>query len=124
MTGFRTLRTSAALLSAATALVVFTTPGAQAAPAASSYGCPSGAFCIYPQNAGWNNGVPSNVYWSRGVHPLYNQYGTHTVFNNQTDGWKVEFCYNANGTDCPWLIGPGWAGDIDLEEMNSIILHP
>jgi hypothetical protein len=47
-------------------------------------GCPYGAVCIYPRDKGWNNGKPSNVYWSYGVHKLYNQIGNHYVFNNQS----------------------------------------
>jgi hypothetical protein len=33
-----------------------------AAVAGGTYeGCPYGAVCIYPRDAGWNNGKPSNI---------------------------------------------------------------
>jgi len=33
-------------------------------------GCPYGAVCIYPVNAGWNHGRPENrgIFWSYRVH--------------------------------------------------------
>ncbi|MFE0471346.1 hypothetical protein ACFW2V_06955 [Streptomyces sp. NPDC058947] len=114
---------AAAAASAAAALLMLGAVETQAATAASSYGCPDGAFCIYPQNAGFNNNVPSHVYWSQGVHRLYDQYGTHMIYNNQTDGWKVDICGNSNGTNC-WTINQGYANEIDLGPVNSVVLHP
>ncbi|MFB6562663.1 hypothetical protein ACFCYH_27875 [Streptomyces sp. NPDC056400] len=49
------------------------------------HGCPSGAVCISPRGAGWNNDRPSRVY-GQGVYELYDQEGTHFIVNNQTDG--------------------------------------
>ncbi|MFE6282154.1 hypothetical protein [Streptomyces sp. NPDC057877] len=120
MTMFQTLRKAAALAATATAALLLTSTQAQAA---TTHGCPSGAFCVYPQNTGWNNDVPSHIYWS-GVYNLSNQVGSHTVFNNQTDGWVVDLCRAYNGVDCPWYMGPGAASTLDITVINSIRLRP
>ncbi|MEU4467570.1 hypothetical protein AB0G20_28500 [Streptomyces sp. NPDC024017] len=123
MIASKMVRQTAALASAAAALLMLGTVEAQAATAASSHGCPDGAFCIYPENTGFNNDVPSHVYWSRGVHQLSNQYGIHMIYNNQTDGWKADICVNSNGTNC-WTANQGYANEIDLTPINSVVLRP
>ncbi|MGW0117859.1 hypothetical protein [Streptomyces sp. NPDC003327] len=118
------VRRVTALLASAAAVVAFGAVQAQAAPTAgASHGCPSGAFCIYPQNAGWNNDRPSHIYWS-GPYNLYDQIGMHIVFNNQTDGWVVDLCIGKNGTDCRWYMLEGAVSNLDLTTINSVVLRP
>lgn len=85
---------------------------ASVAPAAmasttDTQGCPSGAVCIYPQDAGWNGGHPSLTYYSYGAHNLSNQNGNHIVFNNQTGGATMRTCTGYNGTGCQGYLPPG-----------------
>ncbi|MFF8269663.1 hypothetical protein ACF059_20055 [Streptomyces sp. NPDC016562] len=111
---------------AATAIMALGTGVLAAAPAEAATsapsGCPSGAACIY-RGPGGSGGV-TNQYWSRGVHKLYNQYGVHTVFNNQTDGWKFILCHGSNGDNCDWTFYPGAWADVDLTSYNSVIVTP
>ncbi|MET8977146.1 hypothetical protein ABZX85_16135 [Streptomyces sp. NPDC004539] len=93
-----------------------------ASASADDLGCPSGAACIYG-GPNFSGGV-TNQYWSRGTHRLYNQLGVHTVYNNQTDGWKFILCKNSNGTDCDWTFYQGAAWDVDLTPYNSVIVTP
>lgn len=98
-------------------------PPAQAA--GTSHGCPYGAVCLYPQNAGWNGDHPSASYWSYGPHNLSNQYGTHRVFNNQYGGALVEACYGYGGRGGgTLLLGTGVAYDYGLTPVNSLVLFP
>ncbi|MCF2130421.1 hypothetical protein L1I79_28900 [Strepomyces sp. STD 3.1] len=101
-------------------------PGAaSAAPAAASqYGCPVGAVCIYPQDEYWRDSKPTDFYYSRGVHKLYNQFGNHWVYNNQTDGWTVRLCTGSNGTGCGDRIPMNWAWNRNLTPINSILIEP
>ncbi|MEU2062450.1 hypothetical protein [Streptomyces sp. NPDC013455] len=105
------------------ALALTGTPAQASTTAGTVHGCPSGAFCIYPQNAGWNNDRPSYVYWS-GVYNLDNQIGNHTVFNNQTDGWVVDLCIGSDGNDCRWYMIEGAYSTLDLTSINSVVLRP
>ncbi|HEX3785527.1 MAG TPA: hypothetical protein VHX38_38235 [Pseudonocardiaceae bacterium] len=96
-----------------------------ASPAGTVEGCPSGDVCIYPENTGWNNGQPSNFYYTYGCYNLVNQLGVHRVFNNQTGGAVVDLYtgYNCSGN----LVTEGPAGDyadLDLTPINSIALRP
>ncbi|MFE0193061.1 hypothetical protein [Streptomyces sp. NPDC059008] len=119
----RIMKTAAALTFAVGALATVGAAGAQAAPAAASHGCPSGAVCVYPQNAGWNGDRPSHVYYSYGAHNLSGQVGRHYVFNNQTGGAKARTCTGYNGTgDCQGFMDPGYYVDKDLTPINSIVL--
>jgi hypothetical protein len=114
------------------ALVGFAAP----AQAATVHGCPHGAVCIYPQNAGWNNDHPSVTMYSYGAHNLSNQIGNHYVLNNQYDdgGFPViaVLCYGYNGTNCDdnltiyqWdrstARGVSW-NNYNLTPINSVIL--
>jgi hypothetical protein len=112
------------------ALTAAVAPAAQAAEAqvpaktaAGTYqGCPYGAVCIYPRDTGWNNGHPSNIYYSYGVHKLSNQIGVHMVFNNQYGGASAYLCKTYSGTDCPWYYPQYTANNYDLTPINSIKL--
>lgn len=118
------------------------TPAAHAADSA-VHGCPSGAVCIYPENAGWNNDHPSVELWS-GIHNLSNEYGSHIVLNNQyaTDNagyWSAVFCYGYAGPNprcsgtslAPYYVQPwsyssvsgGSYGTFNLTPINSISLY-
>lgn len=91
-------------------------PSAQA-----TNGCPNGAVCLY-NPAGWDAGTPEHVYWSYGVHQLYDEYGTHHVFNNQHSGASMELCGTREPAQCgaPWV--PGVVVTQDLTPVNSIRL--
>ncbi|WP_330334156.1 hypothetical protein OHS33_33400 [Streptomyces sp. NBC_00536] len=102
---------------------------ASVAPAAmasttDTQGCPSGAVCIYPQDAGWNGGHPSLTYYSYGAHNLSNQNGNHIVFNNQTGGATMRTCTGYNGTGCQGYLPAGSYMVKDLTPINSITLQP
>ncbi|WP_405491139.1 hypothetical protein [Streptomyces sp. NBC_00096] len=110
---------------AATGVMALGTGVLAASPAHATswpHGCPSGAACIYPQDKGWNNDQPSNIYWE-GVYRLYNQEGTHFVVNNQTKGWKVRLCFDSQGWNCDaYVQPPGTTWQLNLSPMNSIKL--
>jgi hypothetical protein len=95
---------------------------AKAAAGGTYQGCPYGAVCIYPRDKGWNNGKPSNIYWSYGVHKLVNQVGVHMVFNNQYGGASAYLCKTYSGTNCPWYYPQYTANNYDLTPINSIKL--
>jgi len=104
-------------------------PGAQTGDSSTAamrhpHGCPDGAVCIYPRNAGWNNDRPSHVYWSYGYHNLSNQYGIHRIYNWQTGGATARTCTGYNGTGCQGYLVPGQYIDKDLTPINSITLQP
>ena len=84
-------------------------------------GCPSGAVCIYPQG-NWNGGKPEHIYYSYGGHDLYNEYGTHRVFNNQHSGATVSACTGSGGSNCGKGMGPWKYRDVNLTPVNSIKL--
>ncbi|MFD9728555.1 hypothetical protein [Streptomyces sp. NPDC059072] len=118
------LRTKLATVAAAGVMALGTgvLAAGPAQAAGSWHGCPSGAVCIYPRDAGWNNDRPSNVYWD-GVYKLYNQVGMHFVVNNQTDGWVDRICYDSYGSSCDsYVQPPGTTWWVDLTPMNSIKL--
>ncbi|MFG2138891.1 hypothetical protein [Streptomyces sp. NPDC048650] len=117
-------RAAAALALAIGATTMATATSANAAQAAGTvHGCPSGAFCIYPQNAGWNNDRPSNTYYSYGAHNLSGQVGNHMIFNNQTGGAWVRTCTGYNGTgDCQGWMAAGQSFTKDLTPINSVLL--
>ncbi|MFF5970063.1 hypothetical protein ACFY7C_00905 [Streptomyces sp. NPDC012769] len=123
MKSHQLMRRATALLASAVAVVAFSAMEAQATVAETSHGCPSGAFCIYPENAGWNDDRPSHIFWS-GPYNLHNQVGKHIVFNNQTDGWVVDLCVGYNGTDCRWYMLDGAVSNLDLTMINSVVLRP
>ena len=79
------------------------TSQAQAAPQATSHGCPSGYVCFYP-GAGWNGDRPSRKFFTYGAHNLSNVVGTYRVYNNQTDNAYVRTCTGYNGTGCEGYI--------------------
>ena len=96
-----------------------------AAAAGLAHGCPVGAVCLYPQNAGWNGDRPSARYWSYGAHNLSFQYGNHRIFNNQYGGAGVEACFGYNGRGGGTLsLGTGYATDYNFTPVNSLVLFP
>ncbi|KNX38949.1 hypothetical protein [Luteipulveratus halotolerans] len=106
-------------------------PGADAAQPSTAqiagsswHGCPWGAVCIYPQDAGYNGDRPSNVYWSYGSHKLYNQYGTHMIVNNQYGGALATLCTGSYGTGCIDWLPAGTAVPAYLTPYNSMLLAP
>ena len=111
------LTVGGALASASTA------QAAQIGIQASYAGCDEGYVCMYP-DAGWNNGVPEHRYYTYGVHPLYNEYGLHRVFNNQTGGATARLCVNSDGTNCTSKLQPWTYYDYNLTPYNSIRLDP
>jgi hypothetical protein len=91
-------------------------------PADTVNGCPLGYACIYPQNADPNHASPSLMFYTYGVHLIYNQYGRHYAYNNQTDGAVMWFCTDSNGNNCPGYLIAGTGGWADLTPINSIKL--
>ncbi len=89
------------------------------------HGCPSGALCVYP-GVGLNGGHPSLVFYAYGPHNLSNQFGYHTMYNNQTGGAGFKMCYGYNGTgSCSGVArSVGEYAPYNLTPINSIVLVP
>jgi hypothetical protein len=120
---------AATFATGAMAALTVAAPAAQAAGTTATkatggtyQGCPYGAVCIYPRDKGWNNGRPSNIYWSYGVHKLSNQIGNHVVFNNQYGGAKAYLCKTYSGTNCVWYFPQYTANNYGMTPINSIVL--
>jgi hypothetical protein len=95
---------------------------ANAAVATSTQGCPSGYVCMYPQNAGWNNGVPSVKWYNYGNYNLSGVVGTHLIFNNQTGGAVITFWKGyGGGGGCLATLVPGTASP-NMTPVNSVSL--
>ncbi|NLU70347.1 hypothetical protein [Streptomyces sp. HNM0574] len=120
----RKIAKAAALTFAVGALASIGVTGANAAQTqASSHGCPSGAVCLYPENAGWNNDRPSHTFHSYGAHNIQGQTGKHFLFNNQTGGATARTCTGANGTgDCQGHLPANAYLEKDMTPINSIML--
>ncbi|WP_147917256.1 hypothetical protein [Ruania zhangjianzhongii] len=86
-------------------------------------GCPSGAVCVYP-GTGWNGGDPTYVFWSYDAHRIYNQYGDHRVFNNQTGGAHAVLSPDSDGSSWTVTIPAGTWTDENLTPINSVSLFP
>lgn len=86
--------------------------------------CPVGAVCIYPEGRSEKTSRPTDVYFARGVHKLYNQENMHWVYNNQTDGWTVKLCTGGNGTGCGTALRADYLRWADLSPVNSILIEP
>lgn len=86
--------------------------------------CPVGAVCIYPQGQSEKTSRPTDIYYARGVHKLYNQEGNHWVYNNQTDGWTVKLCTGGNGTGCGTALQADYLRYANLSPINSILIEP
>lgn len=103
-------------------------------------GCPLEAFCIYPQNKGWNGGHPQSILRAKNSpfeqhghwqdKNLVNMYGNHKVFMNgvNTDyfchhwGGMVWLKRGYNGTGGTYY-GPVMGGqsyDVNFTPVNSI----
>ncbi|MFE5889618.1 hypothetical protein ACFQ6E_11880 [Streptomyces sp. NPDC056462] len=57
-----------------------------------------------------------------GCHTIYNQFGRHSVLNNQYDGALAETCKSLT-TDCHFTIGPQEGFYVNLTPINSILLR-
>ncbi|MEU0677040.1 hypothetical protein ABZ330_29900 [Streptomyces sp. NPDC006172] len=111
--------------SAATATVVGTMlAGAGTAHAATLYGCPSGAVCVYAQDQPASSSTLTHAYYSYGAHNLSNQEGWHWVINNQTGGASTTMCYGYNGGNCTGttIAAGSWSAE-NLSPINSIRLN-
>ncbi|EYT81874.1 MULTISPECIES: hypothetical protein [unclassified Streptomyces] len=118
----RMIRTAAAVTAGLAAATVLSTGAAEARPA--DFGCPSGAACIYRENADPVSSSPSNTYWTYGAHNLSSQYGSHWVYNNQTGGATINLCTGYNGTgDCSYSVPAVAFRWVDLGPINSIVLN-
>jgi hypothetical protein len=120
--------TKAALAGLLPTIALATAINPTPAEAASTiHGCRAGWVCIYPQNKGWNGDKPeaAGQYYTYGPHNLYNQFGTHRIFNNQTGGAAAWTCYGYNGTGGSYLLlGAGGWSDENLTPINSVYLTP
>lgn len=119
----RVFRAAAATVFAVGALTGISATSAQASATAATEGCPYGAVCIYPQNAGWNGGHPSLFFYSYGAHNLSNQLGTHRIYNNQSGGATMRTCTGYNGTGCQGYLPANNYLDKNLTPINSITLE-
>lgn len=112
----------AAALALATAAATAIGTGSAHASDQPQYGCPSGAVCIYGQNADYHNGHPTDVFYSYGAHNLSGQFGDHFVLNNQTGGASAHLCLGYNGVDCRYPLPQDQRINYDMDEINSIVL--
>ncbi len=118
LTMFIVLCTVTGCVLTATAAVP-TTTAAQAA--GTIQGCPSGYVCLYP-NASWNNGHPSQIWYTYGAHNLSNQFGVKRIFNNQTDGAIARTCTGFNGVGCGDALPVMVYRDENFTPINSVVL--
>lgn len=90
------------------------------------YGCDPGYVCIYRQDVSpWDDPHPTHRFYTYGAHNLSNQYGFHSIINNQTDGASFTLCTGYNGRGC--TDGPYHAINyqhVDLTPINSVWLAP
>jgi hypothetical protein len=115
-----------AMTAVAFAAGVAVTAGATDAQAAGGTyeGCPYTAVCVYPQDAGWNGGNPSLIFYSYGAHNLSGQYGNHILFNNQSGGATAQTCTGYDGVGCQGYLKANTYMTKDLTPINSIKLTP
>jgi hypothetical protein len=116
-------RGAAALVVATAAVAAFGTGSAHAS-GTTVHGCPSGAVCIYPENASILTSTPTTFLYSYGPHNLSNQFGYHDVFNNQYGtNASAQLCTGYNGVNCIVTIQQSGNGVYDLTRINSIVLN-
>lgn len=96
---------------------------ATAQPNASTYGCPSGDVCIYPEGASYKNSNPIVSFYTYGTHPFANLYNYHWIFNNQTGNATVRVCKGI-GTQCDPPLKAGWLYWVNFTPYNSVPLEP
>lgn len=119
----RTFKATLGAAALAAAAVISLGPATVAQAAGTYQGCPYGAVCVYPQNAGWNGGHPSLVFYSYGPHNLSNQFGKHLVFNNQSGGASSTLNKGYNGANPVWRINAfNYTPNYDMTPINSITL--
>lgn len=84
--------------------------------------CPSGYVCIYSGTT--KSSSITYEFYTYGVHKIYNQYGSHLVFNNQTQAAVVFLCNDAACNDIQGSEGAG-AWDVwNLTPINAVQLAP
>ncbi|MFE4053904.1 hypothetical protein [Streptomyces sp. YIM B13518] len=116
--------TVAAFVAGAVLATGTTAQAGQVSAQQSNYqGCNLGYVCLYSY-AGWNGGSPEHRYYDYGVYKLYDEYGVHRWFNNQTGGATTRLCINSDGTNCTSKLSSWAYWDIDLTPYNSIRLDP
>ncbi|MDK0521139.1 hypothetical protein [Streptomyces sp. ML-6] len=112
---------AAAAVLAAGSVLTLGGSAAAAGAAATIHGCPSGAVCLYP-NGSWANDKPTYIFYSYGVHKIYNQYGVKRIYNHQTGGATARNCYDAAGNNCGGHQKANTYADYDYTPYNSIRL--
>ena len=123
MLGFGALSFAPAAHAASLAQTSSATRSAAVMPAAGTVeGCPYWYACIYPENAGWNGGHPSLMYYYYGTYQLYNQFGNHYIFNNQTNGSLFWLCTDSYGNTCPKYQPTGTWSNFNLTPIYSVKL--
>lgn len=120
----RTLRAGTAVLGAGAALLAVALTAAPAEAAGTTYGCPSGAVCVYPRNAQLTAGPKrGGIYYAYGVHNFVNEVGYHRIFNNQYGGAGFQICLGYNGRGCSTVQrATGGYEPYDLTGINSLVL--
>jgi hypothetical protein len=122
---FKKLTCTLVVAAASMVMSATTISPAAAATAAETYGCPSGAVCLYSgDTTEMIRQGPVAIWWD-GVNNLSNVYGHRAIYNHQYGGWTVQLCHGYNGTDCRlgnW-VDEGLFGFADFGPINSVWLH-
>ena len=125
MSSHRNIFFKASAAAIAAGVVLALTTGTASASSFTQEGCPSGAVCIYPQNAGWNGGHPeaNGIFYSYGPHNLSGQQGIHDVYNNQTGGATATLNWGYNGANAHDVVKDDTVfTNANLTPVNSITL--
>ncbi len=72
-------------------------------------------------NDSWSGGI-TYKFRAYGIHKIYNQFGTHRVFNNQTDDAGVFLCNDAGCNDISGFLAAGAWDDWNLTPINALEL--
>ncbi|MDI6104801.1 serine/threonine-protein kinase [Actinoplanes sp. NEAU-A12] len=99
-------------------------PSTASPPVVAAYqGCPAGYVCLYPRDAGWNDGRPSHMWYRYGAYDVEEE-GVHWFLNNQTGGAVARNCRSSHGTDCrgAQLAATWWMYNYD--GYKSVLLEP
>jgi hypothetical protein len=122
----RRARRAASAVAVSAALVFSAASTTPAEAAGATYGCPSGAVCVYPRNAPFTAGPErGGIYYSYGNHNFVNELGYHRIFNNQYGGAGFKICLGYNGRGCSDVQrSTGGYQPYDLTGINSLVLVP
>lgn len=89
------------------------------------WGCPAGEVCVYT-TAGWINDTPSYHWGAYGYHPIYNEYGTRVIFNNQyatSSGRAGAYaCRSQSASSCGSVIAMDDWEYVDITPINYVRL--